>query len=211
MKTLDISYIEKLTGKKIRRNCISVGFDVAPAYTGICILKTNTSKLYIESSEVIKGNPKEDHLHRIDHYEASLYKFKQSLDQYKNKYKLLIIEGCFFGKNAQTLIKLAHFGAVTYVTLKKNFDVVYYWGATTARSMIKFSQKKQQSKTTIKPKLYTRDTKDKKGKIKHHKGEEKPIECKTLVHDYLKTDFGVEFDTPDEADAFVLSLSGLLK
>lgn len=209
MIKLNIESIENKLGKKVRKDTVSVGVDVAERYTGLCILKSNGSNIYIENLQVIETSDKDDHFHRAAHFVSALQKFKQELDKYK-QFKLLIVERCFFGKNPETLIHLAQFGILAYIELHKIFDDCQYWGATTARSIIGFNQKKQMEKGTLKADAYTRDTKDQNGKIKHKKGEKKKIECKALVHNYLKTDFGLEFDNKDEADAFVLALAGLL-
>lgn len=210
IKTLAIKTIEEITKKKVRQNAVSIGFDTAPAFTGVCILKTDKEKLYIDFTQVIETSNKEDHFNRASHYVVSLEKFKQLLENYK-EFKILVIERCYYGQNAETLIQLAHFGILTYIILKKDFDTHYYWGATTARSMLGFNQKKQEEKGDLKAETYTRDTKDKEGKIKHKKGDKKKIDCKSLVHNYLKTDFNLTFDSPDIADAFVLAIAGFLK
>jgi Holliday junction resolvasome RuvABC endonuclease subunit len=209
MIKISIKKIEDKLKKQVRRSCLSIGFDVAEKYTGICILKVDEKYITIDHTEVIQTNPKEDTFHRVDKFEDSLGKFKQLLNGY-NGFKILIIEKCFYGRNIQTLINLAQFGILVYTTLKNDFNTFHYIGATSARSVIGFNQKRQSREGTLKAKAYTRDTKDRKGKIKHRKGELKKIDCKSLVHDYLKTDFNLEFDTKDEADAFVLSLAGTL-
>jgi Holliday junction resolvasome RuvABC endonuclease subunit len=196
-----IKDIEKRLNKIIARNVYSVGFDTAEALTGVCILRTDKENIYIENLQVIETSNKEDHFNRADHFVAALEKFKQTLEKYKG-YKILVIERCFFGRNVETLIHLAHFGILTYIILKKEFDTYYYFGATTARSIIGFNQRRQEEKGNLKPHIIT------KGK---NKGKEKKIDCKSLVHDYLKTDFKVTFDSKDKADAFVLALAGLLK
>jgi len=197
----DIKKIEKKLKKQIIRNTISIGFDVAEAFTGICILKADAKQVSIEHLQVIETSNKVDHFTRADHYVAALEKFKQTLEKYKGN-KILIIERCFFGRNVETLIHLAHFGILTYIILKKEFDTYYYFGATTARSIIGFNQRRQEALGNLKPHVITR------GK---NEGKTKKIDCKSLVHDYLKTDFGLEFKSKDEADAFVLALAGLLK
>jgi Holliday junction resolvasome RuvABC endonuclease subunit len=196
-----IKDLEKKLNKQVARNVYSIGFDVAENFTGVCILRTDKDNIYMEHLQVIEISAKEDHFNRADHYVAALEKFKQTLGKYKG-YKILVIERCFFGRNVETLIHLAHFGIITYLILKKEFDTYYYFGATTARSIIGFNQKRQEEKGNIKPKIIT------KGK---NKGKAKKIDCKSLVHDYLKTDFNVHIENKDEADAFVLALAGLLK
>jgi Holliday junction resolvasome RuvABC endonuclease subunit len=201
MIKLSIKEIEKKLGKQINRNVYAVGFDVAEAFTGVCILKSNNEDIVIEHTQVIETTNQEDHFHRADHFVDALDKFKQMLVKYKGK-KILIIERCFFGRNPETLIHLAHFGILAYAFLKKEFDIHYYMGATTARSLIGFNQKNQEEKGNLKAHIITR------GK---NKGKTKKIDCKSLVHDYLKTDFNLTFKSKDEADAFVLALAGLLK
>ncbi len=202
MKKLIIKDIEKQLGKTIARNVYAVGIDVAERYTGICVLETDKKNIMIKDLQVIETSHKDDHFNRADHYVAALIKFKQSLlEQYKG-YKILIIERCYYGRNPETLIHLAHFGILTYTILKKEFDTYYYFGATTARSIIGFNQRRQAKLDNIKPHIITR------GK---NKGKAKKIDCKSLVHDYLYTEFGLKFDSKDEADAFVLGLAGLLK
>ena len=208
--TLDIKTIEKKLGKQVRQDAVAIGFDNAENLTGVCILRTDKEKIHLEHLQIITSNMKDDHFHKADRYVDSLNKFKQNLTKYK-QHKILIVERCFFGRNVESLIHLAHFGILTYITLKDSINSYYYFGATTARSIIGFNQKKQKSKCTIKAKTYTRDTKNKKGKILHRKGEKKKISCKELVHDYLKTDFEIIISQPDEADAFVLALAGLLQ
>lgn len=210
MKTFIISDIEKKLNKTIRQNIISVGVDVAERYTGLCILKTTKTKITIEDLQVIETSNKDDHFHRAEHYGASLEKYRQTINKYKES-KILVIERCYYGVNPETLIHLAHFGILTYYILKKDFDTHYYMGATSARSIIGFNQRRQQETGTLVAKCYTRDTKDKKGKIKHRKGEKKKIDCKSLVHNYLETDFGLKIENKDKADAFVLSCAGLLQ
>ena len=201
MITLDIKTIENKLSKQIARNVVSVGFDVAEAFTGVCVLTTDKEKITIEHTQVIETTAKDDHFHRADNYIASLEKFKQILEKFKNR-KLLIIERCYYGRNVETLIHLAHFGILTYAILKKEFDTFYYWGATTARAIICFNQRRQEEKGNLKPKVISR------GK---NKGKTKKISCKHLVHDYLKTDFGIVFDSEDISDAWVLAMAGLLK
>lgn len=197
---LNIEQVERKLNKRIRRNCISVGFDVAERLTGISILKINDKYITMEHLEVIITNPKEDTFHRVDKFIDSLTKFKQLLNKYKG-FKILVIEKCYFGKNPQTLINLAQFGILVYRELKKDFDTYHYIGATTARMIIGFNQKRQEKLNNIKAHIITR------GK---NKGKKKPIKCKELVHDYLKTDFNIIINDPDEADAFVLALAGCI-
>ena len=141
---------------------------------------------------------------------SSLEKLKQDIDKYK-EYKILIIEDCFFGQNINVLKHLARFGILVYRELKKNVDVYYFFFPIQARTMIGFNQKTQEKIGNVKAEVYTRDTKDKQGKIKHKKGDKKKVSCKDLIDDYLKTKFNVDIKEENERDAFVLALGGLLK
>ena len=198
---LQIKKIEKKLNKRVAKNVYSIGFDVAEAFTGVCILQTTDKEIIIKDLQLIETSHKEDHFNRADHYVAALEKFKHELNKYK-AYKILVIERCFFGRNVETLIHLAHFGIITYIMIKKYFDTYYYFGATTARSIIGFNQKRQEAKGNLKPHIITR------GK---NKGKAKKIDCKSLVHDYLQSDFNITIEQKDQADAFVLALAGLLK
>lgn len=201
MKIFKIIDIEKKLNKTVRQDTISIGLDTAISFTGICILRTDKENIYIEDTLLITTSEKDDHFHRADHFIDALNKFKQKLMNYK-QFKILVVERCYFGQNPETLIQLAQFGILTYATLKKEFDTYFYLGASTARSIIGFNQKRQEQKTTLKSHIITRGI---------NKGKKKKITCKELVHDYLKTDFGLEFDSPDKADAWVLALAGLLQ
>ena len=201
MIKLNIVSIEKKLNKRIRRNCISIGFDVAERFTGICILKVTEKEIIIESLEKIETNPKDDSFHRADNFINSLTKFQQEISKY-NEFKILTIEDCYFGMNPETLKHLARFSILVYRELKNSCNAWYLLLPMSARSIIGFNQRKQEKLGNIKPHILTR------GK---NKGKEKKIACKDLVHDYLKTDFGVVIEDKDEADAFVLSLAGILK
>lgn len=192
--------MENKTKETIRKNVVSLGIDVAERFTGLCLLKTDSDKVEIRDTRVIKTHAKDDHLHRADHYVSALEKYKQILSDYK-QYKIMVIESCYYGRNAQTLIHLAHFGILSYVTLKKGVDDYHYMSVLRARSLIGFNQRKQQKITTLKPHIISR------GK---NKGKTKKIPCKDLVHDYLKTEFDLKFKSKDEADAWVLAMAGLL-
>lgn len=200
IKRTSIKLVEKKTQKKIRRNSFSVGIDVAEKYTGICIVKSDNNWIYIENLSVITTSEKEDHFNRADHFVAALEKFKQTLSSAVG-FKIVVIERCFYGKNVETLIHLAHFGILAYIILKREFDTYYYYGASTARSIIGFNQRRQEALGNLQTRVIT------KGK---NKGNFKKIDCKSLVHDYLNTDFNLIISNKDEADAYVLALAGLL-
>lgn len=210
MKTLLIKDVEEVTGKKVRQFAFSIGVDIAVLVTGLCLLRTDKEKIYIESLQTIETNTKDDAFHRTDNLISSLDKLKQDIEKYK-EYKLLIIEDCFFGANVDILKHLARFGIIVYRELKKNVDAYYFFYPSQARSLIGFNLKNQTKTGNVKAEIYSRDTKNKEGKILHKKGDKKKISVKNLVDDYLKIKFGVEIEEENERDSFVLSMCGILK
>lgn len=200
MNKLSINLIEKKLNKKIRKDTVSIGFDVAEHYTGICVLKTNTNELIIESLQKITTNPKEDIINRMEYFINALEKFKQDL-HYK-EFRIVVIEDCWFGMNVNTLKSLARFSTLIYVAFRKNCDYKFFILPNSARSQIGFNKNDQIAKGNVKVGIIS------KGK---NKGKPKKIDIKLLVQDYLKTEFGLIIKDLDEVDGFVLSLAGLLK
>jgi Holliday junction resolvasome RuvABC endonuclease subunit len=212
MKSLLIKDIEEVTNKKVRKNTLSIGVDTAEYSTGLSIIRTDNTKIYIEDLEKIVTNPKEDIMNRMEYFIIALDKFKQELKKYK-EFKILVIEKCWMGLNPDVTINLAYFGALVWRELKKEVDYKFFIYPSSARKGIGFNKNDQISEGNIKPQVYTRDTKNKQGKLLHKKGSNKPIDIKLLVMDYLKMAFGVEVPNNDNdlADAFVLALCGILK
>lgn len=209
MQTLLIKDIESTVNKTIRKNAICIGVDVAEHFTGICILRTDTTKIYIDKLCKIETNSKDDIIHRMESFINSLDKFKQDL-KYK-EYKIIAVEDCWFGANVECLKHLARFSALVWIVFRKYADYIFFILPNSARAQIKFNKNKQQGESNIEAAVYTRDTKNKAGKLLHKKGEKKKIDIKELVQEYLTMEFGVTIEDNDEADAFVLSLAGLLK
>ena len=58
MKSLLIKDIEEVTNKKVRKNTLSIGVDTAEHSTGLSIIRTDNTKIYIEDLEKIVTNPK---------------------------------------------------------------------------------------------------------------------------------------------------------
>ncbi len=209
-KILLIKDVEEVTGKKIRKNAVSCGWDVAEEFTGIAILRTDETKIYIEDLQKITTNSKDDIKHRMDGFIDSLDKFKQGV-KYK-EFKINIVEDSWMGKNVFVLKNLVRFSTLIWREFRKESDYIDFLLPTSARSQIGFNKTEQLEVGNVKTEVYTRDTKSTKtGKILHKKGDKKKVDIKLLVQDYLKMAFGVDIEDNDEADGFVLALAGLLK
>jgi len=200
MKLL-IKDIEKKLNKRIRKNSISIGFDVAEHYTGICILKSDEKNVVIEDLQKIETNPKDDIKNRMSYFIGALEKFKQQLTKYK-EYKIIEIEDSWFGRNVNTLKSLTRFATLIWMAFYKECDYLEFIMPISARSQIGFNKNKQLKKTEIKLEKFTR------GK---NEGKVKKVDIKKLVMEYLKQAFNVDIKDNDEADGFVLALCGLLK
>jgi len=200
MQTLSIEEVEKTIEKNVRKEAISIGFDVAEHFTGICVLRTDKKNIYIDKLDKIETNPKDDIIHRMESFVNSLDKFKQQL-KYK-QYKIIAVEDCFFQMNAEVLKHLARFSTLIWVVFRKYADYIFFILPNSARAQIKFNKNKQLKETHIEIKKFT------KGK---NKGQDKKVDIKELVQEYLTMAFGVTIPDNDKADAFVLALTGLVK
>jgi Holliday junction resolvasome RuvABC endonuclease subunit len=200
MNPLNIIEIEKKLGKKIRRDCISIGWDVAEANTGCCCLRVNKKEIEILSLDKITTNPKDDVKHRLDYFVMELDKYKQSLPE-KKEWRLNIIEDSFLGPSVWCLKNLVRFSTAIYLTFKNCVDYQDFLTAIQVRSRIGFNQKHEENVQNLKKEFFTR------GK---NKGKPKKTDLKVLVKGYLKRQFGVEIEDSDKSDAFCLALAGLL-
>jgi len=200
MKIL-IKEIEKKLNKKIRKNAISIGWDVAENITGICILRTDEKIIYIDDLQKIETNPKDDIKNRMSYFMGALDKFKQQIKKYK-EYKIIIVEDSWFGKSVSTLKSLTRFATLIWTSFYKECDYIEFVLPLSARSQIGFNKNRQLEKTEIKIEKF------KRGK---NEGKAKKVDIKKLVMEYLKQAFNVDIKDNDEADGFVLALTGLLK
>ncbi len=196
---------EIIVGKKVRKSAVSYGFDVSEHATGVCVLRTDTSKIYIDLLTTIETNPKDDLVRRMQNFLNSLEKLKQEL-QYK-EYIITAIEDCWLkvfpgGANVECLKHLARFSTLVWMSFKKDSNDIFFILPTSARAQIKFNKQDQINAGNVEIKKIT------KGK---NKGKLKKIDIKLLVIDYIKTAFGVEIKEDNQADGFVLALAGLLR
>lgn len=200
MIILSIADIEKKTGKKVRKNCMVIGFDTAERHTGICILVVDSAEVSIKSLEKINSNPKEDTVNRMEYFISALMKFKQELPK-KSEYRIVIIEDTWFDKNPETLKHLTRFGTIVYLAFRKDCDYKCFMAPSSARARVGFNKKTEIELSGIKANVISR------GK---NKGKEKAIDIKECIRAYLYRVFDLTIADDDEADAFVLALAGVL-
>lgn len=186
-KEFDIEDIIDSVGNPIKKNTLCLGIDVAEIKTGLCLLRTDDKKLYIEGLYVLNAKRKKEALHEmVDKYVHEAVNIREQVNKDSKsgpKSRILIIEDCWFGKSVWTLKILAKFAVVVYLVFKK-------WATATpdpiqpvtARKLVGFKKDKTDSDTV-----------------------------KEQVHNYLVDELDVEIDDEDLADAFVLALAGLVE
>jgi Holliday junction resolvasome RuvABC endonuclease subunit len=201
MITLKIKDIEKKLNKKIRKNAISLGWDVAERYTGLTLLKTNENDLIIEILDKIETNPKDDIKNRMISFINSVEKFKQDWGKYKS-FRIVIIEDSWMGMNVFTLKSLVRFSTLLWEKFYKDCDCIDFMMPNSARAIIGFNKNRQTENTKLPIQKFSR------GK---NKGKDKKIDIKKLVQEYLKETFNVAIEDSDKSDSFTLALAGLLK
>lgn len=130
---IDIKKVENVTGYKVKKNFVSVGFDTAKR-TGICFIKTNAKEIeidwmFLEFKDA--GNKKEI-------YKIMVNTFANIL----NKQNLAVIEEVFVGFSRAGSLELAKYGTFAIAEcIKKNIDYEII-SATTARSKLKIDSRK---------------------------------------------------------------------
>jgi len=202
MKTWKIKDIEKKLGKEIKRNKVSIGFDVAEYNTGICILRTTKDTLYVDSFHKIEL-PKDRNLtinEKLENFLQRTLKFRKKIKQFD----VGVIEQCHlqFFKQKKTgkklpqvwvTIMLAYFGALTWVCFRKRINYLFWKQAYHARLAVGFkSRRKKKIEKTIKNRRGKKQT------------------TKVQVMGWIEKNFGLKLKNDDLADGFVLALVGLL-
>jgi len=136
-KKINIKSVETFLDKKLKRNCIAVGYDVAMHSTGIVRIRTTEDFLVIEDMvKIITPND-------ISQNDA-LDLFTEQLDTFKNKENekpkidISIIEDCFFGQNVNTLKALARHSVLVYDRMKRISNITTFLMPTSARSKVGF-------------------------------------------------------------------------
>lgn len=177
---ISIKKLEEVTGYKIRKNFVSIGFDTATRL-GLAILTTNSKYVIIDTAfiEFEKGK------------ENSRQKYKQMVEAFaeiiSEKTDINIIEDTylqFFGPakfaQAQVFKELTRYGGFLIsesIRKKVPYEII---GASSARSKLK-----------IKTTGYGRGN------------------SKLAVADWLKNNLDIKLDDNDISDAIVLGILGL--
>jgi Holliday junction resolvasome RuvABC endonuclease subunit len=201
MKSLSILEIEEKLGKKIRRNTISLGWDVAMKYTGVCLLRTDNNDIHIEELDKIETDTKDDLKNRMRYFLGALDKFKQLLSKFKD-YKMCVVEDSFMGQNVIVLKDLVRFSTLIWVVFHNCTDYLFFILPNSARSKIGFNKNSQLEETKLKISKISR------GK---NKGKNKKIDIKKLVQEYVKKTFNISIEDSDKCDSFVLAMCGILR
>jgi len=131
MKIL-ISKIQSVTGRKIKKSFVSLGFDIAKR-TGICEIKVNTKYIYLDW-----GFIEFDSSDKKNMYKQMLQEF----DQIIQKQDFSMIEDTFVGFNRKGAIELSRYGAFAIATcIRKgiNWDLIT---AVSARANLKIDTRK---------------------------------------------------------------------
>jgi hypothetical protein len=204
---LTIAEVCGILEKEVRPNTLSLGIDGAQNHTGICLLRTTKTKLYVEEfwgidmKGVGKGNlhPKLiDYLHRCKEVREDIPKFS---GQYN---KRVIIEDCYFGMSVWTTKVLAKYSTVSFFTFRKWADEVPEpIQPVSARKKVGFSADAGK---------YHYEMRDYKGKKKRRKiWDRKPLPLKEQIINWIDENFYLEIEDDNLSDAFILALSGLVE
>jgi len=182
IKTIKIKKIELLTGLKLKRNYISIGFDTAVHSTGIAVTRTTEDSIIVDLLQKIEVPADKNILNSVDLFLSQLDELKQTIS-HKYKLNINIMEDCFFGSNVNTLKSLARFGILIYDRFRGISEVSKFVLPNTARNKLKFKK----SGVSIKgPKL------------------------KREVMNYVNMMLNTDINDSDLADALVLALYGLV-
>jgi len=183
IKKIKLSYIEGWINKTLKRNTISIGWDVAMRETGISVIRTTNNSLILEQTLKISVPKNIKLLDSIDLFISQLQNFKNKISK-KYKIDINVIEDCFFLKNVLTLKALSRFGVLIYTNFKDVSKETIFIMPTTARSRIGFKK----------------SGKGIKGKY-----------LKKEIMDYINGLLGTKIKDDDISDSIVLALGGLIE
>jgi len=181
-------------------NTVSVGVDVAQNKTGVCILRTDTKKLYLDDFYLVdvKGNTKGNLHARLADYSKQVCIIAKKLSEvYSVTLKrLVIIEDCWLGFSVWTTKVLAKFAAISFISFLNFTDnIPDPIGPLTARSGIGFKQDKGEFTKNGTKKIYST----------------KPAHIKEQIKSFIYNKLCLTIEEDNLADAFVLALYGLIK
>lgn len=129
---IEIKKLEKITGYKIKKDFVAIGYDTAKR-TGVCEIRTN-SKVAEFNWTFIEFDDKIEHAY----YKNMVQFFEESL----NNQDLAIIESTFVGQNVMgsiALTRLGAFGISSAIRKKIPWERI---GASSARAKLKIDSRK---------------------------------------------------------------------
>lgn len=129
---IDLKKLEKITGYKIKKNCVAIGFDTATR-TGIAQIKTNFKVADIDFTFV-----EFDALNKHQLYKNMYMAFK---DMLKNQ-DIAIVEDTFVGLNPHGSLVLTRLGAFAIGLCIENKIPWHLIRAVSARSILKIDARK---------------------------------------------------------------------
>ena len=206
--TLTLYEIYGILGKELKPNTVSLGIDQAQNNTGICLLRTDKTKLYVEDFWVIemKGTGKGNLHNKLSEYLTQCRKVRKDLPKIDSPYKkLVIIEDCYFGLSVWVTKILAKYATVSYFVFKKWADKIPDpIQPVTARKKVGFSKDCG--------KYHYEMVKNRKDELKRKKiWDRKPLDLKEQIMNFIEDKFSLTIENTDSADGFILALSGLIK
>ncbi len=180
---IKIDKLETKLNKFIRKDVVSAGFDVCMHSTGVAIIRTTDTTLFLDRVDKLSVPKKVDLLEGVDLF---LQQAKNLAGEISQQYKIDInnIEDCFFGSNVKTLKALARFSILTYSVFRGISGVTKLILPTQARKKVGF--------------------------VKSAKGV-KGSRLKTEIRAYVNELLGTEIKDHDIADAVVLALCGVIE
>lgn len=206
--SIDISEICGILDIELKKNAASLGVDVAQKRTGLCLLRTDNKKLYMDDLFLvdIKGVGKHNlHNKLLEYYKkaAEVVKRLSADERYAASDKIVIIEDCWLGQSVWTTKVLAKFATMSFVTFMKwTKNIPDPIGPDVARRRVGFEQDRGE---------FTFQTYMQEGKKKRKKvWKRKPLQVKDQVKNFLEDKLLLTIEDDNLADAFLLSLAGLI-
>lgn len=183
LKKISLKNVENKLGLSLRKNIISVGFDVAGHSTGIALIKTTDTYLILVRTHKFVIPKKIQELDAIDLFLEQLDTFKNEISR---QYKLdeTIIENCFMKFNVITLKMLARCGILVYDRFRGISKRSQLIMPLQARSKVNFKKSDKKVKGT---------------------------KLKKEIIAYINNLLEIELEDNDIADSIILALVGVIK
>jgi len=182
--TFDLNDICNIIDKELKPNTVSIGIDGAQHITGICVLRTTKTKLYVDAFYEInmKGTGKGNLHKQLPEYYAKFLDVKKSLPDYIDYFKTVIIEDCWFGSSVWTTKILAKYSVISFLTF-------HDWANHIPEPIQPVSIRARVG--------FKKDTKSK-------------MTIKEQIQDWIEDKFELIIEDDNYADAFILALGGLI-